>query len=232
VFAPNKETIYPEFLPNAVKKLRKTTRLDQLIEYLRCNSTLDVLDLREALFVGKKRAQIYFRTDSHWNNLGAYIAYEQIINCLTRRFPTLRVTPLNSLRPFPYFKKIGGDLSRMLGFMEEFPEGMTIKFDSTVKSRKVNLPPEDPKAPFERQSFAMEKLDTSLPRAIMFRDSFADLLVPLLSENFARITYVWNHEIKMDLILKEKPNVVIEEFLERLIDKPDRNEEALRQSDN
>jgi alginate O-acetyltransferase complex protein AlgJ len=228
VFIPNKETIYPEFLPDAVKKLRETTRLDQLVDYLRCNSTLDVLDLREALLVGKKRAQIYFRTDTHWNSLGAYIAYEQIINCLARRFPSLRVVPLNSLHPSPSFQKTGGDLASMLGFVEELPEGMTIKFDLTGKSRKVNLPPEDPEVPLEQQPFAMESQDPWLPRAVMFRDSFAEPLVPLLSEHFARIAYVWSHEIKTDLILKEKPNVVIEEFVERLISKPSWNKEALR----
>ncbi len=231
VFVPNKETIYPEFLPDGVKKVRETTRLDQLVDYLRCNSTLDVLDLREALLIGKKRAQIYFRTDTHWNNLGAYIAYEQIINCLARRFPSLRVMPLNSLHPFPSFQKMGGDLASMLGFVEEFPEGMTIKFDLTAKSRKVNLLPEDPEAPPELQPFAMENQDPSLPKAVMFRDSFATLLVPLLSEHFVRIAYVWSHEMKTDVILKEKPNVVIEEFVERLISTPSRNEEALRQSD-
>ena len=232
VFVPNKETIYPEFLPDAVKKLRETTRLDQLIDYLRCNSDLEVLDLREALLVGKKRAQIYFRTDTHWNNLGAYIAYEQIINSLARRFPSLRVMPLDLLHPSASFQKMGGDLANMLGLVEEFPEGMTIKFDLSGMSRKVNLPPDDPEAPPERQPFAMENQDPSLPRAVMFRDSFATLLVPLLSEHFARIAYVWSREMKTDMILKEKPNVVIEEITERLISKPSRNEEALRQSDS
>lgn len=224
VFVPNKETIYPEFLPDAVKKLRETTRLDQLVNYLRCNSTLDVLDLREALLAGKKRGQIYQRTGTHWNNLGAYIGYEQIINRLARRFPSLKVMPLDSFHPYPSFQKIGFDLASMLGFVEEFPEGMTIKFALDGKSRKVDLPPDDPRAPPERQPFAMENQDPLLPTAVMFRDSFAEILVPLLSQNFRRIAYVWSYQMKTDMILKEKPNVVIQEILEREISKPIRNE--------
>ena len=73
----------------------------------------------------------------------------------------------------------------------------------------------------------MENQDLSLPRAVMFRDSFTTKLVPLLSEHFARIVYIREHAMKADMILKEKPDLVIEQILERLIGNPIKNEEAL-----
>ena len=40
-------------------------------------------------------------------------------------------------------------------------------------------------------------------------------LIPLLSENFSRIVYVSAHRLDPALILREKPDVVIEEMVER-----------------
>src|SRR5262245_15939830 len=49
VVAPNKETIYPEFMPPEVRPVRAETRLDQLLADLQANSTIEVLDLRGPL---------------------------------------------------------------------------------------------------------------------------------------------------------------------------------------
>jgi hypothetical protein len=59
----------------------------------------------------------------------------------------------------------------------------------------------------------------------MYRDSFSTILMPLLSEHFRRIVYIWNANYKSawgcdfdpEIIEKEKPDVFIEEFVERKI---------------
>jgi len=40
VVAPDKKSIYPEYMPAGLKKVNNRTRLDQLIEYLRNNSSV------------------------------------------------------------------------------------------------------------------------------------------------------------------------------------------------
>lgn len=49
----------------------------------------------------------------------------------------------------------------------------------------------------------------------MFRDSFADLLIPLLSEHFQRIVFSWQYTFDRDIVEREKPDVVIQEMVER-----------------
>lgn len=51
----------------------------------------------------------------------------------------------------------------------------------------------------------------------MFRDSFSDALIPYLSEIFNRSSYFWTHSFVPEVILKEKPNIVILETVERYI---------------
>jgi len=55
----------------------------------------------------------------------------------------------------------------------------------------------------------------SLPRLMMFRDSFAARLMPYLSEHFSRASYYWQNELDFDAIVEEHPDIVIQEFVAR-----------------
>jgi hypothetical protein len=59
-----------------------------------------------------------------------------------------------------------------------------------------------------------------LPRAVILRDSMAVPLIPLLSENFSRVLYVENRKLERSLIEREKPDIVIEELVERSLHAP------------
>ena len=52
----------------------------------------------------------------------------------------------------------------------------------------------------------------------MFRDSFSTALVPLLSESFDRSVYVWDDKIDPEIVEREKPDIVVWEVAERLLD--------------
>ena len=56
---------------------------------------------------------------------------------------------------------------------------------------------------------------SSLPRAVIFRDSFASRLAPFLSEHFSRAVYLWQNDFDADAVLKEHPDVVIQEIVGR-----------------
>ena len=90
VFAPNKSTIYPEFMPPAYNKVNQESRLDQLLAHLHAHTNLSVIDLRAPLLAAKAREQIYYRTDSHWNQRGAHVGYVKILEGLAAWFPGLK----------------------------------------------------------------------------------------------------------------------------------------------
>ena len=62
-----------------------------------------------------------------------------------------------------------------------------------------------------------ERPGPQLPRAVMFRDSFAECMIPFLSEHFRRILYIHlePEEFHYDLVEREKPDMVIQEMVER-----------------
>jgi alginate O-acetyltransferase complex protein AlgJ len=57
--------------------------------------------------------------------------------------------------------------------------------------------------------------DPSLPRAVIFRDSFVSPLVPFLSEHFSRAVYLWQNDFDAGVVETEHPDVVIQEIVGR-----------------
>ncbi len=57
----------------------------------------------------------------------------------------------------------------------------------------------------------------SLPKAIIFHDSFCQAMQPFLSHNFSQIHYLKQYDFDRHLIEKESPDVVIMEMVERNI---------------
>ncbi len=88
LISPNKESIYPEFLPADIRVSGNTCRMDQAFQALR-TAGMDVIDLREPLLDAKPTSQLFFRTDTHWNDTGAFLAYNVVISDLKKHFPSL-----------------------------------------------------------------------------------------------------------------------------------------------
>ena len=78
VIAPNKESIYPQYLPERVQAGVRACRIDQVMQELQ-TTPLNVLDLRSPLRIAAQTAQVYHRTDTHWNSNGALIASQTIL---------------------------------------------------------------------------------------------------------------------------------------------------------
>jgi alginate O-acetyltransferase complex protein AlgJ len=72
---------------------------------------------------------------------------------------------------------------------------------------------------------ATEISDATLPRAVMFHDSFGESLQPFLSQHFSRIVYSsgpadWRRNCDPQLVERERPQLVIQEIAERLLAAP------------
>jgi hypothetical protein len=65
-----------------------------------------------------------------------------------------------------------------------------------------------------------ERKNADIPRAVVIHDSFGEALIPFLAEHFGRATFAWRDRFEPDLILREKPNVVIQILVERKLQYP------------
>jgi alginate O-acetyltransferase complex protein AlgJ len=223
VVAPNKQTIYPEYLPDYLQKDRGNTRLQQLMAYLNANADLPILDLSAALTEEKKLHRIYHMTDTHWNDLGAFAAYRAIIDRVAQWFPEVSSNS-NKVIETKNIIGIGGDLAGMLDMADTMHEERPVlKIQSTICSQKIKMEIEDYwKIPTDliRSKPLVTTCDASKLRAVVFRDSFFETIIPFIAEDFGQIVYIWkqyDHAIMKELIEQQKPQIVIEEMVERLL---------------
>jgi alginate O-acetyltransferase complex protein AlgJ len=220
VAAPDKQTIYPEFLPRVARRHGETP-LDNLLARCRRQPGLSVLDLRGPLRVGRQAAPVYLHTDSHWSPAGACVSCEAVVNSLARWYPAAPL-PRLSLSPEPV-QIGGGDLARMMG--------LAARRSEVVRGLAWPAPPRAREST-ERVTFERDPNLTHVPprvwvndapgqpRVLLLGDSFTDdTFCQLLAEDCARLVKVGSYECQADLIEREKPDVVVFEFVERILEK-------------
>jgi len=219
--APDKATIYPELLPAWVRPVAPRSALDRLVAMIESDGTVRYVDLRPLLRAAKARERVYYATDSHWNSLGAPVAYEAIMRAIGDVLAprTVSIAPV-TLPPYvPGVDVYHGDLARMTGDPNHFPEpdyAPLWKILAATDSRCAKR--QDAGKDLGYEWYACDR--PGLPRAVLYRDSMAIPLIPLLSENFAHVVYVESHQFDPAFIAREKPDVVIEEMVERAMFAP------------
>ena len=208
---PDKATMYPEHLPQWVKRA-PVTRLDRLFAALSAYPDLEAIDARALLAHAKSRGvQVYYRTDSHWNYGGATAVYDGLIERIRRAVPNATHAPAEDARYEPG-DKYSGDLAQLLGLPRWFEEDDWFPFRKILgdSSRRCAGP-----VPAGSGTIVLGCARAGLPRALVYRDSMFDAMIPPLSENFSRVVYFPGHRLTMADIAREQPSVVIEEFVER-----------------
>jgi hypothetical protein len=216
VVAPDKQAIYPEYLPRSLREQQALrSRLDQLAAHLRANSDVVFIDLRGPLFEAKARERLFDRTDTHWNDRGAYVAYRAILEGTSSVIPGLHPQPRTEFEETREWD-IGGDLVRMLDIADWYREehlGLKRKSAAKAISTETGQPLQSGPSPL-----ATECLDVTWPRAVVLCDSFAIRLAPFLSEHFHRVVFHWQMvfpTFETAIVERERPNIVIQEMVER-----------------
>lgn len=210
--APDKYAIYPEYFPTTIKKLTNVSRADQIVA-----ATADtgvVLDLRQALLAGRDAERLFHRTDTHWNPRGAFLAYQAIIETLRVRLPG--IPPAKTRADFDDNVRTvdGMDLAGMIGLKRLLKEEDLRLLPKVPRTYVVRVP-EGGYATGGDPVIITEIPGSSLPRAVILRDSFTSSLAPLLSEHFSRAVYLWQNDFSADVIAGERPDVVVHEMVGR-----------------
>jgi hypothetical protein len=216
LIAPSKSTIYPEYVPAGYRPLSKRSRLDELYDALKASTRVEFVDARPALKKAKPYARLYFKTDTHWNPVGAYFAYCETIKYLNRWYPNTEILKPSALNIDPYCFSTGdlADMAGLHGLLRDRTLQVHLKNQHWSFSKHPR-PPDLTDDAHRREPFATEITDQRLPKAVCLRDSYMAIPQMYFSENFCRIAYQWRWDFPIDVIEQEKPDIVIQEFLER-----------------
>ena len=210
---PNKSSVYTEFLPSSIIKLHPENRLDGLRKQLQARTDLCVLDLLDPLVGQKKDAQhsLFYKTDTHWTSLGAFIAYQEFMNVLKRDFPGVQTETMDDYL-ITESEMDGGDLANMMMLPEEFPD--TQLYMNPKAGQKYRMLSDQPVWLPDKPIITSSE-NAGSPSGLIFRDSFFVFLQPFLSQNLRRAVYVWSSKLDARMIEDEKPDFVLLEIVER-----------------
>jgi len=198
VVAPNKETIYPEYLPAWAGARAGRTPLDQFVEIAARRGSPHVVDLRPDLLAAKAEGRTYFAADTHWTSYGALVGCRAVLRECARRCPGLEPPPLER-----YTKRagvlVGGDIARMLG-VHGLEEQIEI---------------------FEPRD-APPTAASGSPRVYLIGDSFSAGMRRYLQDCCELVGSASHDEFPAEAILEARPQLVIHEFVERHLASMDR----------
>jgi hypothetical protein len=157
-------------------------------------SSIKVLDLSKPMLREKSKLPLYWATDSHWNSLGAYVGYREIMKRISNFYPNTGVIELAGEIAVKRWAN-GGDLTRILFIQDVWPEKNDTVFQVDLKRTPSQL------------------------KKLLFRhDSFGDALYPYLTKHFKKIIGVAPFApFRFEAIFRERPEIVRHLFAERYL---------------
>ncbi len=205
--APNKETIYNEYLPKYYSVQNEITSVDQLVSFLREKTSIRVVYPKEELLASKSEFPdilLYHKLDTHWNNAGAYVGASSLARELGIEMPELNEVRLDKL--------IGssGDLTNMLNIAIE-----NGNIDYSI-SEINNLTTECEIYDFQTE-FVYHTSGADQRKLFVKRDSFSTALAPSLATQFENSKFVHNYSFDQQQIFDYGTNVFVLELVERNI---------------
>ena len=180
--APNKNSIYPEFMPWKIRKSSYPSNLDRLSKAMRgCEYYIDMKSVLKKSAENKSR-YIYLKNDSHWNNLGALEAYNAVQNNLNSRIKNYDYMPIDQSKLYISQTSVSGDLTAML-----YPS-----VNKTDVQYELGIPKN-----FSSTKPLTNMMDSEINTTcqgryyniMCYRDSFFNAFIPINSNAFAIARY-------------------------------------------
>lgn len=215
---PSPMTIYPELVPDTYKHNEGETRLDQVTNAL-TEAGATVIDVRDTFKAHKNdEMPLYYKLDSHWADYGAYLAYTDLFNHISQKFP--EATP-RAIDDFDWvtddyksadvimYLDIDQDDVTEYGYYRNFKESIDVP-EEILQIPRYRLP----QLLYSDDCTAKITFDTnrdSLPSCMVYRDSYCAAIFDLIPERMDVTNYVgmWNYAWNNSNIQKEQPDYVI-----------------------
>lgn len=201
--APDKNKIYGENY-----RLVKQQRSDdysvghQIYNYISKNSDVKVIYPYDALIKNKGKDYLYYKQDTHWNDLGAYIGYKELMK-------TMNIKPIKVMWED---QKHSGDLHKMFPVFEDDASYSSYIFDIKKYCHTANSSTYDKYCEYKKNG----------KRAFVMSDSFFVALSPYLIQHFNKV-YFRNKKYflteKDFEFIKDNVDIVIIETVERGVER-------------
>ena len=189
---PNKASVYPEYMPDTVTRESDYSKTDGFMDYLKNNTSLNVIDTKASLVKAKESNQVYYKTDTHYNQIGAFITVQDVLKAVTGSYEKVKNVSFNIET-----ENMSGDLASLCNMEDTFCDDVKYVLDSSTVSSK-------------------KKSDKKI---LIVGDSFAENAIDIYNQYFQEATYINIWSFTLEDINTYQPDIVIWEGAERYTDR-------------
>lgn len=189
---PNKSSVYPEYMPDTIERKDTTSRTDLLMKYLEENTDLNVVDAKPTLVKAKKKRQVYYKSDTHYNQIGAFLTVQALKDKIDGKTDSLKDVKFGKIT-----NHYSGDLARLCNMQDTFNNDTQYQLDPATVNTKIK----------------------SGKKILVIGDSYSDEMLSILSQYFAEAQTVNIWSFETSLLDEYKPDIVVWEHAERYTDR-------------
>lgn len=189
---PNKSSVYPEYMPDTIERKDTTSRTDLLMKYLEENTDLNVVDAKPTLVKAKKKKPVYYKSDTHFNQIGAFVTVQALKDKIDGKTDSLKDVKFDKV-----MNNYSGDLACLCDMQDTFNDDIQYQLDAATVNTKIK----------------------SNKRILVIGDSFSEVMQSIMSQYFAEVKTVNIWSFEPSLLDEYKPDIVVWEHAERYTDR-------------
>lgn len=202
VIAPNKNTLYPQYMPYYLMQGEGMSNR-QILDGMLNDTSVNYVDFGTVDSFNDPDTVYYFHRDSHWNNMGAAIASDSILDIIGAGHhnyleETIYITEghMGDLEQMIYPEAVSGENDTVFAVMPEF---------SYVNEVESNF------------DFRIETVADGSGSLLMYRDSFGSGILPYMAEPFAHAFFSRSNACQINDLISFMPDYLVIEKAERFI---------------
>lgn len=189
---PNKSSVYPEYMPDTIERKDTTSKTDLLMKYLEENTDLNVVDAKPTLVKAKKKKPVYYKSDTHFNQIGAFVTVQALKDKIDGKTDSLKDVKFDKV-----MNNYSGDLACLCDMQDTFNDDIQYQLDAATVNTKIK----------------------SNKRILVIGDSFSEVMQSIMSQYFAEVKTVNIWSFEPSLLDEYKPDIVVWEHAERYTDR-------------
>lgn len=189
VTIPNKEIVYEEYMPDTIARVNAVSRGEQFAQYMQEHTDVKYVYPKNAFLEYKENYPLFYKTDTHWNHIGAFVGVQEIFKVL---YGTA-VSP-DTVQFREGQTDFAGDLAVIAGEADQYALDTVYEFDPATA---------DP---------AQKREET----AIVVGDSFGGFLSVIARGYYEEVHWIDTDDFNVSMLDEYDADVVIWESVERL----------------
>lgn len=208
---PNKERIYPEYMPAKYGEPAKNYRALQIYNYLKENTDLRVVYPYDELIRAKEVGEaVYYKTDTHWNAIGGYVGATALLSELGIEMPDILSNDIVVKKT----NDIAGDLAEILNLTKQLQ-----KTDCSYSVEGYDDHQMENVIWDFFTMFSYKAVDADPRKIYVIRDSFSTAIAPYIGSQFSETYLRHNSTYSYEELETLDPDVVVYEVAERYVSK-------------